>query len=154
MKTVVAGTFDQLHVGHKKLLDVASMIAENDRLVVGLMADEAVKNKKHPVRSFLDRKADVWDYLLEKKWLNFSIVEINGVIPSNPEEIIGWDKLEAIVVSEETYEGAQMFNIYRGMYDLNKLIIVVVPPVVSEDGNRVSSTRIHHGECTLEGKLL
>lgn len=140
------------------LLGVSSALAINGTLTVGVTSDEYVLNKKHPVRLCIDRKADIFDYLLKIiKPYNLKmidIVSINGNIPTkkDTEDITQWDNLDILVVSEETYQGALEFNKERSKIGLLPLKIVVIPVLLADDGIRISSTRIHNNEIDLNGK--
>lgn len=154
MKTIVGGTFDRLHTGHKKLLDTASMMAGSDRLTIGLMSDATVSSKQHIVNSFNKRAKGIEEYLLHKKDLNFSVVEIDGIVPSDIDDVVDWSTLECIVVSTETYSGGIEFNNLRSQMKFPQLLIVVLPQVNAYDGKRISSTRIRNNEIDTEGNKI
>ena len=57
-KVAVGGTFDQLHKGHKNLIEKALELG--DRLVLGLTTDKMAKNKLklHEVAQFEERREE------------------------------------------------------------------------------------------------
>jgi len=149
-KVAVGGTFDELHKGHRVLLQKAFEIG--DRVLVGLCADEFVKqlDKPHVTASYEER-------LEELKAL---IANLNNsgraeIIPLNdPYGPTVTDKcIQALVVSEETRLIADKINKSRIGKSLEPLSIVVVEMVPSENCAPISTTKIRRGEIDREGRL-
>lgn len=61
---------------------------------------------------------------------------------------------DCLVVSPETREGGQRINELRRERGFESLEIVVVPHVLAEDGEPISSTRIACGEIDRHGNLV
>lgn len=64
------------------------------------------------------------------------------------------EKIDAIVVSEETAQRAREVNQLRRKRGLPELKVVVVELVRAEDGDRISTERIRKGEIDEQGHLL
>ncbi len=149
----VGGTFDKLHKGHKELLRTAFKIGR--KVVIGITSDDMVARSKGGVRvdPLSKRREDVEGWIKEErldKQAEHDIVVINDVYGT----AIYDEELEALVVSEETYQRAVMINKIRVSKGLKPLIIVVVPLVLAYDGKPISSTRIRLGEIDAEGRPL
>ncbi|MGB9630736.1 MAG: pantetheine-phosphate adenylyltransferase [Candidatus Methanodesulfokora sp.] len=135
-RVIVGGTFDRLHAGHKELLKVAAMLG--DELLVGITDGEMLKGKEEweKIEPFSKRKGNVEEFLRSIE-ANFVTCRITD--PIGPAAYVDAD---AIVVSEETYSGAIAVNNARSFNGKNKLIIVVIPMVLSENGTPIRSSRI------------
>ena len=146
----MGGTFDILHVGHKNLLARASL--EGDEVLVGLTTDEKarVSRESEVLNSYEVRKENLESYLNSEGFLEkFIIVPLNN--DWGPSVI---DKdFDAIVVSEETKKTAEKINSVRVSEGKKALAIVVVPLVLADDGQVISSSRIRKQDIDVEGKL-
>ncbi len=150
-KVAVGGTFDQLHRGHKALLDKAFEVGE--KVVIGLSSDSFVAHmdKPHKTASYKDRKKEL-EAFLEEKGLSerAEIVPLNDALGLT----IKGKGLEALVVSEETAKTAQGVNPIREEAKLPLLDIVTVKMVPAENCSPISTTRIRRGEIDRNGRLL
>jgi len=149
----VGGTFDKLHKGHKELLRAAFKLGR--KVVIGLTSDEMVAQSKSDVKidPLSKRRENLESWIKEERMdelAEYDVVVINDVYGT----AIHDEKLEALVVSEETYERATMINKIRASKGLKQLVIVVVPLVLAYDGKPISSTRIRRGEIDAEGRPL
>lgn len=148
-KIVLGGTFNHFHKGHQKFLEKAFAVGE--KVLIGITSDEMVKDKffTHSIESFSTRKENVYKFLIKKNWQEKAkIIKINNFTG-------GVDKLkkvEAIVVSKNTYPNALKINDLREKNGLKKLRLVIVDDVLASDGNIISSERIRAGEIDREGK--
>tara|TARA_B100001029_G_scaffold142227_1_gene121787 strand:- start:966 stop:1409 length:444 start_codon:yes stop_codon:yes gene_type:complete len=146
----MGGTFDILHVGHKNLLARASL--EGDEVLVGLTTDEKarVSRESEVLNSYEVRKENLESYLNSEGFLEkFIIVPLNN--DWGPSVI---DKdFDAIVVSEETKKTADKINSIRASEGKNQLSVIVVPLVLADDGQLISSSRIRKQEIDSKGKL-
>ena len=61
--------------------------------------------------------------------------------------------VKALVVSEETSAKGLHLNELRAERNLSPVEIVVVPMILAEDGNAISSTRIKNSEIDSNGNL-
>lgn len=153
MRVAVGGTFDPIHEGHKLLLKNTLRLGCTD-IVVGLTSDElASKTRDVPreVRSFEERKENLLKELkkLDKWNRDFRIKKLDG-----PYKIASEEPFDALVVSPETEKGGKKINEIRRENGFNPLILVVVPFVLADDGEPISSTRIAKGEIDKHGNLL
>eukprot|EP01041_Mallomonas_annulata_P009190 gene9190-19052_t len=122
-KVALGGTFDRLHNGHKKLLTLAAAVC-TDVLVVGVMSDELLRQKKGAelIIPFFNRLQQVEEFLRQiKPSLTLELPKL--IDPFGP--TITDTAIEAIVVSSETVPGAKKINelrLERGMPPLAILI--------------------------------
>jgi pantetheine-phosphate adenylyltransferase len=149
----VGGTFDKLHRGHKELLRTAFKVGQ--KVVIGLTSDEMVTRSKGDAKidPLSKRREGLESWIKEERidaLAEYDIVVIDDVYGTTIHD----EELEALVVSEETYERATMINKIRVSKGLKPLIIIVVPLVLAHDGKPISSTRIRRGEIDAEGKPL
>jgi pantetheine-phosphate adenylyltransferase len=146
------GTFDYIHIGHLKLLSAAFNISNH--LIIGLTSDDFVKKFK-PTSNIKNNYEIRYRNLKEKILQNFNEVNYN-IIKLEDEfgPVISSSEIQAIVVSEETFEKVQMLNAIRITKCLNPLSVIVVEIAKSEDGQPISSTRIRNGEIDEKGKIL
>lgn len=149
----VAGTFDILHAGHKKLLKYAVELAreKNEPLLVGVTSDIfANKNRNRIVNSFVRRKGHVHTFLSE--FLSFTTInfyEIDDAIT-----LALRSHITSIVVSEETRSGADTINKKREERGIPPLDVYVVSMETDENGEEIHASRIVAGEINKDGKVL
>jgi pantetheine-phosphate adenylyltransferase len=151
MKVMVGGTFDPLHDGHKRLLDRSFELAGNDgNVVIGLTTDRFASRKIHPIRPFIERKADLESYITGKRHTaRWNIESLNDRFGSAIES-----DFDAIVVSEETLPVAMEINKERREKGKRKVDIHQISCVLADDGRWISSTRIYRGEIDAHGHVL
>lgn len=150
-KVAVGGTFDQLHKGHKELLEKAFEVSE--KVVIGLTSDRFVSRmaKPHKTPSYAERLRDLKAYLAEQGLApKVEIVPLNDPIGLT----VSRRDLEAIVVSQETAATAHAINEKRQNAGLPPLEIVTVLMVPAENKFPISTTRIRSGEIDRNGHLL
>jgi len=148
MNVCLGGTFYPLHKGHKKLLKKAIELAGvNGSIFIGITSDRMTE-KKGRIASFEKRKKSIEQFLSEegKRAIIQSITDKFG--PS-----IDGD-YDAIVVSPETKPTADEINKKRKQLGKKPLRIVVIPFVLSEDNQPISSSRIRLKEIDENGTLL
>jgi pantetheine-phosphate adenylyltransferase len=139
------GTFDHLniHEGHKLLLKTCFNIGEH--VAIGLVTDEFVQRAQKKYSDLIEpyemRKENILDYI---KSLNPEYPERCTIIPLNDPfgPAVTDPNIEIHVSSEETYQVALKINEIRVKNGLNRMIIVIIPLVLGEDGTRISSTKI------------
>ncbi|MFH1834952.1 MAG: pantetheine-phosphate adenylyltransferase [Methanobacteriota archaeon] len=148
-KVVLGGTFDVLHMGHKKLLQVAFSIA--DSVVIGLTSDEFARRfRVSETPSYEKRRGKLDEYAKTLGGKSYHIVEINdsyGVATLEAD-------IDCIVVSEETLLRAEEINTIRFKKNLPKLSILVVPLLLADDGKPISSERINALQIDEDGKII
>ena len=144
MISVVAGTFNVLHEGHKKLIEKAFEVG--DEVIIGLTSDEMISDTKGETIPFYLRKKELEAFLvrMNKPW---EIAEINDIY--GPKELV--DTADIIVVSDETLKNAEELNRERGSRGVRPLKIVVIPIINAYNNVKISSTGIMNGEYSRNG---
>jgi pantetheine-phosphate adenylyltransferase len=147
MRVCVGGTFSHLHAGHEALLAMAFGVG--DEVFVGLTSDEMAHGKCHDVPSFSKRK-ELLLGLCErlsggKKFAIEEITDEAGPAPTGD--------FDAIVVSEETLDGARRINEMREANNLRPLKILAIATVNASDGKPLSATRVCAGEVEPDGTV-
>lgn len=145
---IYAGTFDHLHIGHKKLLDMAFEIAEHVSL--GITSDEMVKNKilSKTIEKLEVRSKKLEEYLKERKYKKrarvFVLEDIYG--PS-----IGKFSADALLVTKDTLKNGKKVNSERQKSGFPPLELIVAPFVLADDEKPITSERIRLGEIDRYG---
>lgn len=151
-KTVaVGGTFDTLHRGHKKLLLEAFKVGSF--VLIGLSSDKLLTElrKPHKIASYEQRLKKL------KKFLEINdLLERTEILSLNDSfgVTLSDNRIEALIVSEETEPRAHQINERRIGLGLSPLPIVTVKMALSEDHYPISSTRIWFEEIDEDGNLL
>ncbi|MCW3996649.1 MAG: phosphopantetheine adenylyltransferase [Candidatus Bathyarchaeota archaeon] len=150
-KVAVGGTFDELHRGHKTLIEKAFEVGE--KVVIGLTSDEFVKimGKPHKTASYEERLRELKSYLKQSGVLQRAEIvplqDAYGITIKN-------GGIEGLVVSKETRKTAQTINELRQKTGLKPLKIFIVDMVPAENKTPISTTRIRKGEIDRNGHLL
>ena len=128
---VVGGTFDQFHIGHKKLLSVCVNIC-SDRLIVGVTSDKMLHGKHGKTKANMDivqsteqRKASVRNFVHKVKGSSIilEVVAIDDPFGPTATEI----DCHALVLSSETIKGGIAVNEKRRKNGLGPLALVLIP---------------------------
>jgi len=138
-KIGIGGTFDHLHDGHKSLIMIALSLSE--KVVIGLTSDNLLTKKKFrsKIENYQKRLDILKSYISETSDLSrVEIIKLED--PYGPP--INEADYEGIIVSQETYEGALKINQIREEKGFNPLIIVVIPLILDNKNNKISSTSI------------
>lgn len=151
MRVVVAGTFGPIHDGHRALFTEA-LERGDDGVVVGLTSDRLARAsrerevppfeaRRERVRAEFDR-LDEWGREVEIRRIDdeYGFATTDG-------------SLDAIVVSPETDETVAAINRRREGDGMEPLTQIVVPHVLADDGEPISSTRVVRGEIDEHGTL-
>lgn len=145
----VGGTFDQIHSGHKALLERA--FSTSNLVIIGLTSDEyAASEGKAITHDFEYRKNQLVEYLAKIHPRREYVITR---LETRFGQAIFTKNIEAIVVSVETLPRVQSANAKRRQLGLPEMKIEIVPMVVAEDGQKISSTRIRAGEIDEQGRL-
>lgn len=146
----MGGTFDIIHQGHMSLLSKAFTISS--KVIIGLTSDDfASKKGKKLLFNFGDRYNKLQKIIIKnfpKSSFEISKLE-NDFGPAVLEK-----KVQALVVSDETFDQGRILNQMRKQKDLPPVEVVVVPMVLAKDGFRISTTRIKNKEIDYNGNLL
>ena len=155
----VGGTFDHAHAGHRWLLAAAVAVTEK-RLDVGITGEALLENKKYKeyLQPFERREQFCKDFVKAAApvglRVNFGPLDENWPVAATREDV------DALVVSEETVQGAEKINEERkkrGFKPLELVILDVLGKKTSENGeeSKLSSTRLReleHIEKRMRGK--
>ncbi len=145
---IVGGTFDRLHLGHKKILDQA--FKNGQKVTIGLTQKNLYKNKRLSafIESYQKRKNNIIKYLQDNHWEKrakfIPIVNFYGSTLTDR-------TIEAIVVSRNTKKNAEIINQKRKKLGFKALKIMVVDDFLAKDGKLLTSERIRLGEVDQEG---
>jgi len=150
-KVAVGGAFDELHMGHKTLLERAFEVG--NKVIIGLSSDEFVSKmgKPHETASYNERRKELEAFLEQS-----DLAARAEIVPLNDPcgLTISGKGLEALVVSKETQKTAERINEKRQKAGLAPLEIVGVNMVPAENNTPISTTRIRSGEIDRNGHLL
>ncbi|MCL1811624.1 MAG: inosine/xanthosine triphosphatase [Methanomassiliicoccaceae archaeon] len=144
MISIVAGTFNILHEGHKRLIEKAFEVG--DEVIVGITTDEMASGTREDLMPFYLRKRELEAFLgdMDKPWTIAEISDIYG-----PREKV--DAADIIVVSEETLRNAEEVNRERGFRGVRPLEVVIVPLIKAYNDEKISSTGIMRGDYSRDG---
>jgi inosine/xanthosine triphosphatase len=147
MKVCLGGTFDVIHEGHKKLLDLAFSLGVP--VLIGLTSDRYAKKGRKEVNTHKVRKKNLEAYLKRKKFKSFELVSINDSYGPS----VSMKDLDVIVVSEGTVRRARRINKVREAKGMKALKVIVVPFVLADDSVPISSRRIRNGDIDARGRM-
>lgn len=146
---VLGGTFDRLHVGHRRLL--ATALARADRIGVGVTTARYLRSAAKPlarrIQAYETRKRAVAHCLASlaarERWWIVPLDEAWGgsLAPG----------IDALIATSETSAGAASVNRERARRGLPALDIIQAPLVRGDDGLLVSSRRIRSGQIDPDG---
>ncbi|KAH7341126.1 Nucleotidylyl transferase [Rhizoctonia solani] len=159
--SVLGGTFDYLHPGHKILLSMAAWITTS-KLIVGVTDDTllAKKANKQYIQPITERTASVTSFVrMFKPSIECDAVPIQDVYGPT-----GWDpNIQALVVSRETLSGASSVAQLRSEKSLPALDLFVIDVISSSSvvlpekdttvlrDSKLSSTHIREWLARKEG---
>ncbi len=135
----MGGTFDHLHDGHKYLIETALSISH--QIVIGLTSQKMLKQKKFAskIEDYDTRKKNLENFISSINELErVKIVELND--PYGPP--IKEPEYEGLIASQETYSNALKLNEVRKANGFKPLIIIIIPMIMGENNQILSSTAI------------
>jgi pantetheine-phosphate adenylyltransferase len=145
----MGGTFDIIHKGHLTLLSKAFSISS--KVIIGLTSDELTEKRGKKTLNNYEKRLETLMSTIKINFPNhaFQISKLdNDFGPAVLEE-----NVQALVVSDETGNQGEILNQLRTEKNLSSVKIVIVPMVLAQDGNRISTTRIKNSEIDVEGNL-
>lgn len=151
MKVALGGTFDPIHDGHRALFERAFELGD---VTVGLTSDDLAPKTRHSdrlIRSYEERQRDLSNQLEPLATSHGREFEVRKL--TEPTGIATEPHFDVLVVSPETETGGKRINEIRRERGHEPLDIEVVPHVLAEDGEVISSTRIVRGEIDQYGNL-
>ncbi len=145
----MGGTFDIIHKGHLTLLSKAFSISS--KVIIGLTSDELTEKRGKKILNNYEKRFETLMSTIKTNFPNhaFEISKLdNDFGPAVLEE-----NVQALVVSDETGNQGEILNQLRAEKNLSLVKIVIVPMVLAQDGDRISTTRIKNLEIDVEGNL-
>ena len=145
----MGGTFDIIHKGHMALLEKAFSISA--KVIIGLTSDSFVKKIGKNVTNNYEKRYESLLSAIEKNFAgkSFEISKLENDF--GPAVLEG--KVQALVVSQETENKGDILNEMRQKSNLPQVEVIMVPMVMAQDGNRISTTRIRNSEIDAEGNM-
>ncbi len=141
----LGGTFDHFHKGHEALIKKAAEIGNS--ITVGITSDRFAGSESEPYKV---RRGAVEKFFAQYGCKTYSLVSLDD--PFGPAATDS--SMDALVVSEETFERAVDLNKIRKANGLNELAIIKISLLLSEDEGPLSSSRIRKGEIDRSGRIL
>lgn len=147
---VLGGTFDHLHVGHHALLATAFRVG--NEVAIGLTTDRFVADHPKPDAPRIEPYAVRHSTLT--RWIrrNFPGRKWRVVPLENPFGRSVDPEVDALVVSKDTLAGGRAVNRERRRLGRDPIPLVVVPLVLADDLEPVSSRRVRAGEVGTDGR--
>lgn len=136
----VGGTFDRLHLGHQTFLRKAFAISE--KVLLGVTDDIFIHKKalKKEILPYQKRRADLIKFLKKNNFFSRTVLyKLEDVFGPTLDKNL---KIEGILVTEKTLQGAKIVNQKRKELGLPSLKIIKAPLVKKQNGEVLSSTRI------------
>ncbi len=147
--SILGGTFDYLHAGHKHFLEAALKVSE--KLTIGLVASDALlKNKQfvYSVQDYDAREKSLREFISgSKRGDRVKIIPIDDFYGT----ALSDKSIDAIFVTEHGLENAKIINEKRQDIGLETLPINLVEFLYGNDKKIISSTRIRKGEINRMG---
>ena len=114
-----------------------------NKVAIGLSTDALLENKSYRdlIQSYEEREAGLRNFIENELQIgleDYTIIPLDD--PFGP--AIKVAELQAHVSSAETFPGAMMINDLRIQNGLNPLVLIIIPLVLNESGEKVSSTEI------------
>ncbi len=142
-RVVVGGTWDRLHAGHRSLLLAA--FERGDEVDIGVTT--ASYTEEDSVRPYRERREQL-ESMLERYGLR-GRAHISAIDDYQGTAV---DRGDAILVTEDTADGAYRINADRADAGKPPLDIITIPLVQAEDGAPISSSRIRAGAIDRDGR--
>jgi pantetheine-phosphate adenylyltransferase len=148
-RVALGGTFDRFHLGHEALLGTAFRVGRE--VAIGLTTERFLAEHPKPggraIGSWASRRGNLARWLRKRfparRW---TIVPLQDRFGGAVEEGV-----DALVVSADTVEGGRAVNRERRRRGRSPVPLVVVPLVLGDDLEPVSSRRIRAGEIDRDG---
>jgi pantetheine-phosphate adenylyltransferase len=145
---IVGGTFDRFHRGHQALLTAA--FEQSEKVTIGIATDELFHKKglANLIEDYVIREQNIYDFVSKNGWTKrYTNIPIHDIYGNSLEE----KNIDAVFVTENTGQNALKINEERKKKNMDPLEIVIVPFVLGEDNEIISSERIRRGEIDRDG---
>ncbi len=146
--TIMGGTFDHFHIGHRAFLGAS--FEQSEQVTVGITTSALIV-KKEFVQSIESYEARCWrvrEFAKQNGWsTRLTIIPLHDIYGNGLSE----PHVDAIFVTDASYQNGVHINSEREKRGLSQAIIVNVPLVRGPDGHIISSTRIRRGEIDSNG---
>jgi pantetheine-phosphate adenylyltransferase len=151
-RVVLGGTFDRLHAGHEALLATAFRLGR--RVAIGLTSRRFLASHPKPLRGRIAPEGVRRRALAAWLRARYPPGRWTIVLLDDPFGGSVGDGVDAVVVSAETLSGGANVNLERRRRGRRPVPLVVVPLVLADDLEPVSSRRIRSGEIDRDGRVL
>lgn len=148
--SLLGGTFDRLHKGHKNLLD--QVFRQSRMVTIGIAKSNLFQKKTlFPIIEGYDvRVSSLKKYLLENGYQDRAkVIPIDDIYGNSLVE----KNLDAIFISATGVDNANLINSQRIRLNYPPLKIIIIPLIIGATGTVISSTAIRLGEIDREGNL-
>jgi pantetheine-phosphate adenylyltransferase len=146
-KTVgLGGTFDHFHDGHKQFIEFAAHLSQ--QLIIGVTYPELTLHKPfaHLIES-PEKRAKMVKQFCHYNNIPCEVVELVDIYGPTLED----KRIEALIVTEETLDGAKKINDLRLKMKLRDLNVHVAPLLKNQAGQPLHSEQIRGGEANRQG---
>tara|TARA_B100001013_G_scaffold73436_2_gene39006 strand:+ start:137 stop:604 length:468 start_codon:yes stop_codon:yes gene_type:complete len=149
-KAAVGGTFDILHLGHKRLLERTFELSSH--VVIGITSDNFVSKLNKTTSNDYNLRVRNLENFVKFKFPNhkFEIFKLEDYF--GPASFL-YD-IDIIVLTTENHHRLESLNRTRTLNGLSAIISEIVDIINAKDGYPISSTRIKKGEIDSSGNLL
>ena len=147
---VLGGTFDHLHAGHHALLATAFQVG--DEVAIGLTTERFIAGHPKPdpqrIEPYAARRSALARWIGRnfpgRKW---RVVPLEDAYGRSVEPTV-----DVLVVSRDTLNGARAVNRERRRLGRSPIPVVIVPLVLADDLEPISSRRVRAGEIGTDGR--
>lgn len=133
----LGGTFDHLHIGHRLMLTLAVLLGR-DKIIIGITEEGMLEGKEFMdrIESYEERKQKVMSYMcsLKKDLASDVLVEIEPLKDRYGPTIL-LEKMDCIIITPETIDGALEINRIRSCKGFNPLQIFKVDLILLESSH-------------------
>jgi pantetheine-phosphate adenylyltransferase len=146
-KTIaMGGTFDHFHDGHKQFIKFASNLSE--RLVIGVTYSQLTLGKPYAyLIEPAEKRAKMVKQFCHYNNIVADVVELIDIYGPTLED----DRIQALIVTEETLGGAKKINDTRLKMRLKDLHVHVAPLLKNQAGEVLHSEQIRAGQVNRHG---
>ncbi len=148
--SILGGTFDHLHNGHKYFIKTA--LDRSEKITIGIATDSFTKNKLFPasLENYKTREKSLRNFINNNGYTTrVQIIPINDIYGTSLKD----PNIGALFVTTHGLPNAKIINQKRTKIKFPKLIINKVSYLRGDYGRVISSTRIRKGEIDRRGSV-